>query len=216
MLLLTFSRRQLLERRDVVGGKARSQLNADEVVQLDQELDRRVAEFRDRVIQENLPKALDEVERQHPYSVWARRAILMSAYCHYQGNKYNDAILAADRFITLLNPSGGGSSPQPGYADAIAQDNALRPSPTPVPYWALQQAVTAIQAELDRLSAAELARRGGVGVSMGMGSGCASARRDRPLRVACYFSVALAPEMNAARFWMSSSVKLCACARMVG
>ena len=79
----------------------------------------------------------------------------------------------SDRFITLLNPSGGGSSPQPGYADAIAQDNALRPSPTPVPYWALQQAVTAIQAELDRLSAAELARRGGVGVSMGMGSGCA-------------------------------------------
>lgn len=45
--------------------------------------------------------AFDEVERQHPYSVWARRAILMSAFCHYQGNKYNEAILAADRFITL-------------------------------------------------------------------------------------------------------------------
>ena len=26
-------------------------------------------------------KQFDEVERQHPYSVWARRAILMSAYC---------------------------------------------------------------------------------------------------------------------------------------
>jgi outer membrane protein assembly factor BamD len=45
--------------------------------------------------------SFDEVERQHPYSVWARRAILMSAFCHYQGNKYNEAILAADRFITL-------------------------------------------------------------------------------------------------------------------
>ncbi len=45
--------------------------------------------------------AFDEVERQHPYSIWARRAILMSAFCHYQGNKYNEAILAADRFITL-------------------------------------------------------------------------------------------------------------------
>ncbi|MEQ1756263.1 MAG: outer membrane protein assembly factor BamD [Micropepsaceae bacterium] len=45
--------------------------------------------------------AFDEVERQHPYSVWARRAILMSAFCHYQGNKYNEAIMAADRFITL-------------------------------------------------------------------------------------------------------------------
>lgn len=45
--------------------------------------------------------AFDEVERQHPYSVWARRAILMSSYCYYQGNKYNEAILASDRFITL-------------------------------------------------------------------------------------------------------------------
>jgi len=43
----------------------------------------------------------DEVERQHPYSVWARRAILMSAYCYYQANKYTEAITAADRFITL-------------------------------------------------------------------------------------------------------------------
>jgi len=46
-------------------------------------------------------QAFDEVERQHPYSVWARRAILMSAFCYYQANKYNEAIMAADRFITL-------------------------------------------------------------------------------------------------------------------
>lgn len=42
-----------------------------------------------------------EVERQHPYSEWARRAILMTAYAHYQGNQYNDAIDDADRFISL-------------------------------------------------------------------------------------------------------------------
>src|SRR5450432_2176150 len=46
-------------------------------------------------------RQFDEVERQHPYSVWARRAILMSAYCYYQANKYTEAITAADRFITL-------------------------------------------------------------------------------------------------------------------
>ena len=28
-------------------------------------------------------RQFDEVERQHPYSIWARRAILMSAYCYY-------------------------------------------------------------------------------------------------------------------------------------
>jgi outer membrane protein assembly factor BamD len=43
----------------------------------------------------------DEVERQHPYSEWARRAILMEAFANYEGNKYDDAIAAADRFISL-------------------------------------------------------------------------------------------------------------------
>lgn len=43
----------------------------------------------------------DEVERQHPYSQWARRAQLMSAYAYYQANKYDDAILSAERFLSL-------------------------------------------------------------------------------------------------------------------
>ncbi|MEN5114146.1 outer membrane protein assembly factor BamD [Brevundimonas diminuta] len=48
-----------------------------------------------------------EVERQHPYSEWARRAILMQVYAYYQNNNYQDAIAAADRFIALFpgNPS---------------------------------------------------------------------------------------------------------------
>jgi outer membrane protein assembly factor BamD len=43
----------------------------------------------------------DEVERQHPYSVWARRAMLLSAYSYYESNKYDEAIGAANRFIAL-------------------------------------------------------------------------------------------------------------------
>lgn len=62
--------------------------------------------------------AFDEVERQHPYSVWARRAILMSAFCHYQGNKYNEAIMAADRFITL-HP-GNKDAPYAYYLKAVS------------------------------------------------------------------------------------------------
>lgn len=48
-----------------------------------------------------------EVERQHPYSEWSRRAILMTAYAHYMSNRYTDAIADADRFIALYpgNPS---------------------------------------------------------------------------------------------------------------
>lgn len=43
----------------------------------------------------------DEVERQHPYSVWARRAQLMSAYSFYMANEYESAILSAERFLSL-------------------------------------------------------------------------------------------------------------------
>eukprot|EP00003_Mantamonas_plastica_P017044 TRINITY_DN28456_c0_g1_i1.p1 TRINITY_DN28456_c0_g1~~TRINITY_DN28456_c0_g1_i1.p1 ORF type:complete len:277 (+),score=46.49 TRINITY_DN28456_c0_g1_i1:54-833(+) len=46
-------------------------------------------------------EGFDEVERQHPYSVWATKATLMSAYSYYQDNKYDDAINALDRFISL-------------------------------------------------------------------------------------------------------------------
>ncbi len=49
----------------------------------------------------NGAQLFDEVERQHPYSVWARRAMLMSAYCYYQYNEYGQGILAAERFISL-------------------------------------------------------------------------------------------------------------------
>jgi outer membrane protein assembly factor BamD len=43
----------------------------------------------------------NEVDRQHPYSVWARRAQLMSAFCSYQANKYDDAVASADSYISL-------------------------------------------------------------------------------------------------------------------
>ena len=42
-----------------------------------------------------------EVERQHPYSIWATKAQLMSAYSYYSVGQYDDAILASDRFIQL-------------------------------------------------------------------------------------------------------------------
>lgn len=43
----------------------------------------------------------DEVERQHPYSEWARRSMLMAAFANYQANKYDEAISDAQRFISL-------------------------------------------------------------------------------------------------------------------
>lgn len=43
----------------------------------------------------------DEVERQHPYSVWARRAQLMSAYSWYMAPDYTKSIASAQRFLAI-------------------------------------------------------------------------------------------------------------------
>ena len=43
----------------------------------------------------------EEVERQHPYSSWARRSMLMKAFAYYQGNDYEEAIQAVDQFVAL-------------------------------------------------------------------------------------------------------------------
>lgn len=58
-----------------------------------------------------------EVERQHPYSEWARRSILMQIYAYYQNNSYEDAIAAADRFIALF--PGNSSAAYAFYMKAI-------------------------------------------------------------------------------------------------
>ncbi|MEY3984671.1 MAG: hypothetical protein RLZ59_116 [Pseudomonadota bacterium] len=43
----------------------------------------------------------DEVERQHPYSVWARRAQLMSAYSYYLARDYTESTSSAQRFLSI-------------------------------------------------------------------------------------------------------------------
>lgn len=43
----------------------------------------------------------DEVERQHPYSPWARRAQLMSAFSYYVARDYTKSIQSAQRFLSI-------------------------------------------------------------------------------------------------------------------
>ncbi|CAM8640093.1 ComL DNA uptake lipoprotein [Sphingobium cupriresistens] len=43
----------------------------------------------------------DEVERQHPYSPWARRAQLMSAFSYYMNRDYAESISASQRFLSI-------------------------------------------------------------------------------------------------------------------
>lgn len=61
-------------------------------------------EARDQMGRRNYSEAIqgfEEVDRQHPYSEWARRSLLMTAYANYQQNKYEDAIADAQRFTAL-------------------------------------------------------------------------------------------------------------------
>jgi outer membrane protein assembly factor BamD len=59
-------------------------------------------------------KKFEEVDRQHPYSDWARKSLLMSAYASYQSGDYDGCIGASTRFVTL-HPG----SPDAAYAQYL-------------------------------------------------------------------------------------------------
>lgn len=60
----------------------------------------------------------DEVERQHPFTEWARRSMLMAAFANYEAQRYSEAISDAERFIAL-HP-GSSSAPYAYYLIAIS------------------------------------------------------------------------------------------------
>ncbi len=60
----------------------------------------------------------EEVERQHPFSKWARRAMLMTAYAHYRSASYEEAVATSQRFISL-HP-GNESTPYAYYLTAMS------------------------------------------------------------------------------------------------
>ena len=53
-------------------------------------------------------KKFEEVDRQHPYSEWARKSLLMSAFAYYETGQHEETIQAARRYVAL----------HPGSADA--------------------------------------------------------------------------------------------------
>src|ERR1700757_3069085 len=59
-------------------------------------------------------KKFEEVDREHPYSDWARKSLLMSAYAYYQAGDYDNCIGSATRYVTL-HPG----SPDAAYAQYL-------------------------------------------------------------------------------------------------
>jgi outer membrane protein assembly factor BamD len=86
-------------------------------------------------------KAFAEVERQYPYSSAATKSIIMQAYASYRAAKWDDAIVAANRFITL----------HPGHKDTgyayylIAVSNYNKISDTKRDQSATKQALASLE-----------------------------------------------------------------------
>lgn len=59
-------------------------------------------------------KKFEEVDRQHPYSEWARKSLLMSAYAAYENGDYDECISSANRYVAL-HPG----SPDAAYAQYL-------------------------------------------------------------------------------------------------
>ena len=86
-----------------MGGCARNRTKGD-TAYIARDVDTLYATAKDKLdrSQYKLAAALfDEVERQHPYSPWARRAQLMSAFANYMGRDYAKSAESAQRFLSI-------------------------------------------------------------------------------------------------------------------
>src|SRR5690606_39152037 len=64
---------------------------------------------------EKAAKKFEEVDRQHPYSEWGRKSLLMTAYAYYEGQRHVETVAAARRYLAL-HPG----SPDAAYAQFLA------------------------------------------------------------------------------------------------
>jgi outer membrane protein assembly factor BamD len=69
-------------------------------------------------------KSFDEVDRQHPYSEWARKALVMSAFASYRRGKYDDTISTGGRYLTLYP-----GSPDAAYVEYLIGSSYFKQIP---------------------------------------------------------------------------------------
>src|SRR5690606_19953763 len=59
-------------------------------------------------------RRFENLDRQHPLSDWARKAILMQAYAYYEAGQYEESVTAARRYLARY-----GSTPDAAYAQYL-------------------------------------------------------------------------------------------------
>jgi outer membrane protein assembly factor BamD len=91
-------------------------------------------------------KRFEEVDRQHPYSEWARKALVMSAFASYRRGKYDDTIQTANRYLTLYP-----GSPDAAYAQYLIGSSYYHQIPDVTrDQQATKRALDALQEIIDR------------------------------------------------------------------
>ncbi len=69
-------------------------------------------------------KKFEDVDRQHPYSEWAKKAMLMQAYTQFERGNFTESITAGKRFVTLYP-----GSPDAAYAQYLVAESHYRQIP---------------------------------------------------------------------------------------
>jgi len=88
----------------------------------------------------------DEVDKQHPYTEWARKALIMSAFSNYRLGRYDDCIESAKRYLSLYP-----SSKDAAYAQYMMGQSYFKQIPDVTrDQESTQRALDAMQLVIDR------------------------------------------------------------------
>lgn len=88
----------------------------------------------------------DEVDKQHPYTEWARKALIMSAFSNYRLGRYDDCIESAKRYLSLYP-----SSKDAAYAQYMIGQSYFKQIPDVTrDQESTQRALDAMQLVIDR------------------------------------------------------------------
>ena len=96
-------------------------------------------------------KLLEQVDQQHPYTEWARKALIMTAFTNYRLGNYDDAVNASRRYISLYP-----ASPDAGYAQYIIGQSYFKQIPEVTrDQDATKKAIAAMQEVVDKYPTSE-------------------------------------------------------------
>jgi outer membrane protein assembly factor BamD len=98
-------------------------------------------------------KSFNDVDRQHPYSEWARKALIMSAFASYRRGKLDDTVQSAQRYLSLYP-----GSPDAAYAQYLIGSSYFKQIPDVTrDQEATRKAMASLQEIIDRYPDSEYA-----------------------------------------------------------